>query len=129
LFASPHLERVAALTLDGNGLDDDDVKALAASPHLGRLWWLDLGHNRITIAGVSALAASKLLPGLTYVGLDYNPSDPRETVGVEAYVIVDAALPPEGEALEAVHGPIPWLHRHSDSALDYPPNPLRAPRP
>jgi uncharacterized protein (TIGR02996 family) len=129
LFASPLLERVPALSLRDAGLGDDDVEVLAASPHLAGLWWLDLGHNPIGRRGVEALAAAgERLPSLVYVGLDANPCDPRETVGLEGFLIVDVRLPADGKALEALHGHLPWLHHPTDSLLDYPPNPLR-PRP
>jgi uncharacterized protein (TIGR02996 family) len=128
LFASPLLERVPALSLAANGLGDDDVRLLADSPHLAKLWWLDLSQNPIGRPGVEALAASRRLPELIFVGLDNNPFDPRETVGLEGFLIVDVRLPAEGKALEAAHGYLPWLHHHTDSLLEHPPNPLR-PRP
>ncbi|WP_437599804.1 TIGR02996 domain-containing protein [Sorangium sp. So ce590] len=129
LFDSPELVRVRALSLIEDGLTDDDVEHLARSPHMKRLWWLDLGFNPVGMRGITALAASVTLPRLRYVGLTGARVDPRETAGYEGYSISHVDLPREGEALEATYGHIPWLHFNTESALDYPPNPCRAPPP
>ncbi len=122
LVACPALAQVRALSLGGQGLDDDALRRLLGSPHLGRVWWLELGNNAIGMPGLHALAGAGL-PGLRYVGLRGNAVDPHETAGVHGNLIQDVALPPEGEALEAKHGPLPWLHFSSESMLDFPPSP------
>lgn len=127
LFACPHLGQVRALSLVDNDLHDDDVQHIAESSQLGQIWWLDLGFNMIGSDGVDVLAASKQLAHVTFLSLQSNPLDPRETVGIEGAVIVDAALPDEGVALEARFGHIPWLHCHAELAIDFPPNPLGPP--
>lgn len=127
LFFSPLLGRVPALSLASTGIGDDEVRMLAESPHLEGLWWLDLGANPIGPEGVRTLAASPRLRRLPFIGLDGNPANPRETIGVEGYLIQDVSLPPEGEALEAEFGHLPWLHHPTLSTLDYPPDPYGPP--
>lgn len=128
LIACPALADVRALSLSEEGLNDDALGRFIVSPHLHQLWWLELGGNRIGMTGIDRLAAANLAR-LRYVGLTGNPVDPHETVGADGYMIQDAALPPEGEALEAKHGFLPWLHYSSDSLLDFPPDPRGAPLP
>lgn len=128
IVACPALAGVKALSLHGQGLDDDALVRLLASPHLGQLWWLELGSNSIGMKGADALAAAGLA-GLRYAGFRGNPIDPHETAGVDGQSIQDVALPPEGEALEGKHGFLPWLHYPTTSMLDFPPNPHRAPPP
>ena len=127
LFACSHLARIRALSLSDSGLNDDDMRRLAESPHLQNVWWLDLSFNDIGPPGVETLATSTCLKNVTFLSLKSNPSDPRETLAFEGELISDATLPPEGKALEARHGYIPWLHCHAESAVDYPPNPLDPP--
>ncbi len=128
LFACPHLAGVRALSLVDNDLRDEDVRHIADATQLARLWWLDLGFNVIGTDGVDALAASGNLSGVSFLSLQCNPCDPRETVGIEGAVIVDASLPEEGVALEARFGYIPWLHCHTERAADFPPSPLGPPQ-
>jgi len=127
LFFSPLLGRVPALSLADTGIGDQEVRRLAESPHLARLWWLDLSFNRVGPEGTRALAASPRLRRLPFIGLDGNPANPRETIGVDGYLIQDASLPPEGEALEAEFGSLPWLRHPTLSTLDYPPSPYGPP--
>jgi uncharacterized protein (TIGR02996 family) len=56
LAACPHLNRLEALDLDDNGLDDGEVAAVLGSPHLGRLWGLNLAGNRVGPDSVRVLA-------------------------------------------------------------------------
>ncbi|MEM7154396.1 MAG: TIGR02996 domain-containing protein [Myxococcota bacterium] len=128
LAACPALGQVKALSLQGQGIDDDALVRLLASAHLGPQWWLELGGNAIGMKGAEALAAAGL-PALRYAGLQGNPVDPHETAGVDGQSIQDVALPPEGEALEGKYGFLPWLHYPTASMLDFPPNPQRAPLP
>jgi uncharacterized protein (TIGR02996 family) len=127
LFDSPKMIRVRALSLVDNGLADADVAHLAASPYLTSLWWLDLGYNPVDLRGLRSLASSRQVRGLRFVGLEGALADPRETAGYEGYTISHLDLPTEGQALEAAYGFLPWLHFNTESALDYPPNPRRAP--
>lgn len=128
LVACPALAKVGALSVHSQGIDDHALARLIASPHLRDLWWLELGKNAIGMGGLDALASARL-PRLRYAGFQGNPVDPHETAGVHGHEIQDVALPPEGEALEAKHGHLPWLHFSSGSLLDFPPNPRRAPPP
>ena len=126
LFTSPRFAYVRALSMIGEGLTGDDLRPLTRSQTATRLWWLDLGRNRLDYDAVRMLAESPLRK-LAYVGLTHNPSDPRETAGVEGLTIVDARLPDEGKRLEAEVGFVPWLHFPTGSMADYSPDPLRAP--
>jgi uncharacterized protein (TIGR02996 family) len=125
LFASPKLARLRSLGLDRAGLLDQHVELLAASPHLGELRWLSIANNEVTFAGAEALAASTGLARLGYVRFYGNPTDPGERQGHDQGVVVDAWLPPEGEALEARHGPIPWLHTNAQTLMDVVPDRFR----
>lgn len=125
LIACPALAGVRALSLSEEGIGDDELSRFLLCPHLHNLWWLELGGNNIGMVGLDRLATVRL-SGLRYVGLAGNPVDPHETAGADGYIIQDVALPPEGEALEAKHGFVPWLHYASESLLEFPPNPRGA---
>jgi uncharacterized protein (TIGR02996 family) len=75
LARSPHLARLASLSLSGNGIGDVHVNALAASPHLAGLTALDLSHNFIGGGGIDALATTPNLPALTWLDLSHNHID------------------------------------------------------
>jgi len=130
LVACPALAGLRALSVCGQGLDDDALRRLVQSPFLasGALWWLELGDNAIGMRGLDHLATAGLSK-LRYAGLRGNPVDPHETAGVYGHLIQDVALPPEGEVLEAKHGPLRWLHFPTHSMRDYPPDPHGPPPP
>jgi len=64
LFASPHVANLTRLTLSGDRIDLETVRALAGSPHLAGLTYLDLRDNAITTAGARALAGAASLANL-----------------------------------------------------------------
>jgi uncharacterized protein (TIGR02996 family) len=70
LAASPHLDRLSALTLRHNHLGVAEVIALLRSPYRARLTALDLGHNPLADAGAAALAAEPGLAELTRLDLE-----------------------------------------------------------
>ena len=122
LAASPQLSRLARIKFynrsDAAPLADTGLRTLLASPHLGKLAILQLGWNEITAEGVEALAASRLGQQLRYVTLGNNPTeDPSEQFGIDAITLDinrnSISLPPLGQALEAKHGELPWLHAPS----------------
>jgi len=122
LAASPQLSRLAHIKFynrsDAAPLADTGLRTLLASPHLGKLAILQLGWNEITAEGVEALAASRLGQQLRYVTLGNNPTeDPSEQFGIDAITLDinrnSISLPPLGQALEAKHGELPWLHAPS----------------
>jgi uncharacterized protein (TIGR02996 family) len=127
LCESPTLAKVAALHLGSIGLNTDDLVPLVQSPHVRRLWWLELEWNKIDADGVELLAAAANLPALVYVGLESNPCNPMETIGVDGMSISDVQPTTAGAALEENYGTIPWLHYLSDSLWEYPPDPLGPP--
>ncbi len=56
LFACPHLARVLRLSLDGSGLQDSDLKLMAASRHLANVKTLSLAeYQRFTAKGLVKL--------------------------------------------------------------------------
>ncbi len=114
LFSSPHLSRIASLTMEVQQLGDREVEVLARSPYLRKLAWLCLRGNDVTLAGVEAMAASSRLPSLVYVDFWGNPAheDVREAVGEEMGQIVwiHRALHP----LEHRYGRKAWLHTVED---------------
>jgi hypothetical protein len=122
LTASPQLSRLVYIKFynrsDAAPLADAGLRTLLASPHLGKLRVLQLGWNEITAEGVKALAASTLGRQLRYVSLGNNPTeDPSEQFGIDAITLEinrdSIWLPPFGQALEAKHGELPWLHAPS----------------
>ncbi|MBN9122562.1 MAG: TIGR02996 domain-containing protein [Planctomycetes bacterium] len=70
LERAPHLTGVRELVLNGNALDDDQVRALARCPSLGALERLSAAHNRIGDDGVEALVGR--WPDLTALDLTQN---------------------------------------------------------
>ncbi len=125
VVGSPLVRQLAHLGLQKNGLGDAAAQTLARSTQLANLQLLDLSFNAITEPGLEALAASQQLRRLVFVNLVGNPcGDPAETYGVDGMtgqmVPGTAALPPLGQALEAKHGELPWLHAPS-RLMAYPP--------
>jgi uncharacterized protein (TIGR02996 family) len=110
-LTSPLLGRLRTFAAASCGLTDDDAAALAANPAIAGLAWLDLRDNRIGDRGVRALAASAAVRAIPIVLLGGNPCDPGQQVSLDFDgSIADSWIPPAGEALEAAHGPIPWIH-------------------
>jgi uncharacterized protein (TIGR02996 family) len=72
LAASPAIERVESLDLEGNVLSDQGLAALAASPYLKRLRVLSLRENRIGDDGVLMLSRSSLMATLRVLDLTGN---------------------------------------------------------
>ena len=72
LAFSPHLTRLTSLDLNGNSLDDEEVRILAASPKLTNLQSLNLSYNFICTLGARAIASSPNLPLLTTLDLSHN---------------------------------------------------------
>lgn len=99
-------------------LGDLGLRKLVASPHLGKVAILSVPLNDIGLDGAEALAASKQLPRLRYVVLGNNPvEDPTEQCGFDAFTFEvnydSISLPPLGRALETKYGELPWLHAAS----------------
>jgi uncharacterized protein (TIGR02996 family) len=111
LADSPLLAGIRSLSMNDCGLHDLHLQLLAASPHVTNLRWLSVAGNHLTLAAAEALAASPNLGHLRFVELAGNPVDPVEQLGYDSGIVVASWTPPEGQALEARFGPLPWLHR------------------
>jgi uncharacterized protein (TIGR02996 family) len=122
LLESPHLRQMRSLSFDQAGLDNEDLKWLAACPNLGELRWLSLGGNSITLSGIEELAKSTTLPKLRYVNFADNPVDPGEQHVDDQGIIVESWMPSSGEWLEEEYGPLPWLHVPAATTNDVPPD-------
>ncbi len=121
LLASELITRFDAIALVGLGLTNGDVEAIAASPRVHRLLDLSLSDNPLSLPAFEAIAASPHLRSLLAV---VRNSDARLYAYSPAaeYAITDRDnrhghaiwdyrdLPPDGVALEAKHGYLPWLH-------------------
>lgn len=116
LFETELLAGVRSLAMDRCSLYDIHVQLLAASPHVTTLRWLSVANNKLTLAAAEALAASKNLPSLRFLEFRGNEVDPVEQLGLDSGVVVASWMPPEGVALEARHGHLPWLHREPTPA-------------
>jgi hypothetical protein len=126
LLASPHLDRIRALTLPVryfgfdkgdytklNQLSDEDIELLADSDHLRGLRVLDLEDERLSIRAFHALAASKKLPELSAVFWDVYAYTNRPSFKAVPDQDRRGPMRPLREyaaELEAQHGHIPWLH-------------------
>jgi uncharacterized protein (TIGR02996 family) len=69
---SPHLERLAGLTIFASHAGDQVARAVAASQRVCNLRELNLGRNRIGDEGVAALVQSKTLTNLANLDLSEN---------------------------------------------------------
>jgi uncharacterized protein (TIGR02996 family) len=110
-LTAPWLARMRTLTFNALGLGDDDAVALAERGHLDRCEWLDLEGNRIGSRGAQALLDSPAIRRIPVVILRGNPGDPAVLASRDAGggMLVEG-MPAAGEAAEARHGRIPWLH-------------------
>ena len=111
LVASRGYARLVSLSLKRTALDDADAAALAAAP-VSPLRWLDLTSNKIGAAGLEALAGSASLRALLVLELGGNPcGTPNDPPRYDEMNRLLPSVPtPEGVALEARHGRLPWLH-------------------
>lgn len=125
LLVSPCLAQIRSLSLDRVGLTDAMLARLASSPSLAALRWLSIANNAVTQVGAESVASSRTLPRLAYVRFYGNPFDPGEHQGHDQGVVVDRWLPPEGRALEAKFGHLPWLHTDAESLDDVVPDRFR----
>jgi len=112
LAACPHLGRIRSMSLWRNQLGDHGLATLLSSPHLGRLRWLDLTGNQLTDASLEALAAARTFPDLRVLRFDDNAaaSPVDEVLRDLDGSVLDIVATARGQQLEAVHGPLPWLH-------------------
>jgi uncharacterized protein (TIGR02996 family) len=74
LARAPNLAKLERLSLRGNWIGPDGVKALVESPYLARLRVLDLSHNGLTADDVQPLLD---LPSLATLELIGNPIDEK----------------------------------------------------
>jgi uncharacterized protein (TIGR02996 family) len=130
LLASEALAQLDSIGFAGAGLDDAAVAAIASGPHLARCLYLDLRGNALGSRAFEAIAASPHLRQLLVVDRAQRPDqDPALSAfpGEVRVTRVDAAgmtvsLQPvtaQGCALEAAHGPLPWLRwRNRTSRFD-----------
>ena len=125
LAASPLLQHLDAIALPRNHITGHDVERLAKSPNLTRLLHLvsfqyqkPLGAN-----AYDALASSPLTRKLLRVRFDdrdfpgerYEDTGEVDFHGAPVYGWTEPT--PDGVALEAKYGYIPWLHRR-DNGVD-----------
>jgi uncharacterized protein (TIGR02996 family) len=72
LFGSPHLSRLASMTIEQQGLTAGNLEPLASHPDLSRLRELVLTQNNLTSDGAILLAAMPQLAGLESLDLCGN---------------------------------------------------------
>jgi uncharacterized protein (TIGR02996 family) len=96
------IRQVVSLSLDGQGLADDEVRVLARLPW-ERLRWLSLANNQIGEDGVIALVEE--LRTLQYVDLHGNPFDPTDELTFDQDVVVRQ----QGTSFGEQHSEIAWL--------------------
>ncbi len=128
LLASELVTRLDAMSLGELDLTNFDVQAIAACPRLGRLLSLDLTDNPLTLPAFEAIAASPHLRSLLIVNRassvlhKYSPAAEHAITDREdrhGHAIWDyRELPPDGIALEARHGYLPWLHPKDNARHD-----------
>jgi hypothetical protein len=114
LAGSPLLARLEALVIRVR-LAEPELQPLLASPHLGRLLYLDVDVDGVGPATYERIAASAELRKLLVLSLGGDGPgqrfadtgrDDMQGRAVRAWTDIT----PEGEALEARHGYLPWLH-------------------
>lgn len=115
LAASPLLSRLDAIIIRDVRLRESDLAHLLASPHLERLLYLSLDTDPISTATYDRVAAAPALRKLLVLGLGNEApgqrfadtgSDDMQGRAIHAWTDIS----PEGKALEARHGYLPWLH-------------------
>lgn len=122
IAAHPVLARARSLSLAGNDLTDDDIRALGNAPRLPELVWLDVGGNpRLGPVSLEVLATAPALAALEIVRLDGIGS--KSPLHRPAYdwdgTLVTVDRNPIGEALEARVGrPIRWLYPLADRVAE-----------
>lgn len=113
LVASRFIERLHSLGFLLNGLDDDDVAALAGSPLVANVRRLDLNRNRIGLRGLEALCSSPHLKSLRYLGFSQNQvSDPTPQIAETDPItqrVLQIATPALGQELMRRFGSKAWL--------------------
>jgi uncharacterized protein (TIGR02996 family) len=110
-LASPQLKNLRSLVLNGVGLTDEDVTALAGNKHLDRLEWLDLRSNRsFGRVGVEALMASPTIRRIPVVLLGSHPYNPGMQFEEDGGQVGEGWLPEYGQVFEKKFGRIDWLH-------------------
>ncbi|HEV7485308.1 MAG TPA: TIGR02996 domain-containing protein [Thermoanaerobaculia bacterium] len=123
LFASPDLERLRSLSVEGCGLTDRDMFVIARSQRLRALRWLSVAQNRVGEAGATALADSPYLQDVVYIAFHGNEFEPNERYSYDDGFVVDSWLPEDGVKLESELGrTLPWLHHSARSMADSVPN-------
>ncbi len=113
ILADKRLLQVVSLDLDENGMMDRHIARIAASPNLANLRYLSLIGNPVGRDGVRALAASQHLTELVYVNLARTEAPPVEPErwydqGVVSSFGEDPAF---GIELVEEFGPRKWLLR------------------
>jgi uncharacterized protein (TIGR02996 family) len=119
LAESPLLSRLDGLSLHDETIGQHDLEQLAASPHLDRLLILASVHLEIDSAIYETLARNPQirkalgvrLSHETFPGQSYEATGARDANDRAIHAWTD--LTPEGKALEARHGYLPWLHAES----------------
>jgi len=111
MLRSPHLARLASLSLQRMGFGDEDAKVIARAEGLRTLHWLSLARNQLGEAGVEALAASPWLARLDVLDLSNNPCDPiPKPAGRDLDGRVTAIdRPAFANVLVSRYGARPWL--------------------
>lgn len=121
ILASPALARLDSVGFPGAGLGDAEVAAIAACPHLAGCLYLELSRNPLGPPAFEAIARSPHLRRLLVVeraqleGLDpaqvWHPGEVVVArITAERSRATLQEIRPEGRALEAAHGYLPWLH-------------------
>jgi uncharacterized protein (TIGR02996 family) len=109
-LASPLLRTLRSLDLNGVGLTDDHIIALAGNEHLDRLEWLDLRSNKFSRVGVEALVASPGIRKIPVVLLGSHPYNPGMQFDEVDGQVGEAWFPEYGQVIEKKFGRIDWLH-------------------
>ena len=112
IIHEPALQKLHAIALSGNDLEDDDVKRLFGSPYLTGLRWLDLSHNNLGESSAEAIASSAYSQQLRYVSLSGNPYDTDTKMYFDGIGVADIVF--GGAELEKQFGFLPWLHVPAD---------------
>jgi uncharacterized protein (TIGR02996 family) len=122
IAAHPALRRARSLSLAGNDLGDEDIRALAGAPALSQLVWLDIRRNpRIGPASLAILAGAPALQTLEVVDLEGIGS--QSPLHRPAYdwdgTLVTVDRNPIGTTLEnGVGRSIRWLYPLSDRVAE-----------